>query len=308
MKEISANSPATPFRSGYIALVGRPNVGKSTLLNALLGTHLAIVSGKPQTTRDRILGVRTDNDSQMIFLDTPGIHKARESLNRFMVKQALGSMADADVVVVIVPADEDIGGGDRFVFERAKETEAPIIAVLNKIDLVSHEDLARVWDVFAALAEGATDTIAISAKKNAGTENLAELIKSLLPEGPMFFPEDTLTDRGDIFRLAELIREQVFETTRQEIPYASAIRIKRVIERDDGLSEILAVIAVEQDSQKGMMIGKGGEMLKRIGTASRKEMETMLGRKVFLDLHVEVRKDWRKNPKELHKLGYSEEG
>ncbi|NUN96265.1 MAG: GTPase Era [Candidatus Omnitrophica bacterium] len=301
---------ATPpgHRSGYVTLLGRPNVGKSTLLNRLLGTKLAIVSGKPQTTRNRIVGVRTEPGCQIVFLDTPGIHKPKEALNRFMVKEALGSIADADIAVVLVAADESIGKGDQFVVERVREAEIPFVMVLNKIDLVAPTKLQVLWEKLHRVGQGALDLIALSALKDSGVSALLALLKAHLPEGPMFYPADTVTDRSLKFLLAELIREQVFEHTREELPYASAVHIAEVDRRDgEEPSVVKATLAVENPSQKGIVIGKKGEMLKRIGTAARREMEKLLETKVYLELHVEVAKGWRRDPKELRKLGYTEE-
>lgn len=297
------------FRSGYVALVGRPNVGKSTLLNAILGQKVAIVSDKPQTTRHRILGIHTEPDCQIVFLDTPGIHKPKEALNRFMVDQAMSTLADGDLTVALFSADESFGKGDRFVVERIQESGIPYLAVLNKIDLLAPDALLRSWTNFEALTEGAFERIALSALQSSGVEDLVRMLKDRLPEGPMYYPEDALTDRSERFQMAELVREQLIRATREELPYAATVRIEKFEERegDPPLVDIEATVSVERDSQKGMIIGKHGEMLKRIGTLARKEMESALGKKVYLEIRVEVRKDWRKNPKELRKLGYSDE-
>jgi len=309
-RETGSTVPEAPpgYRSGYVALVGRPNVGKSTLLNAILGEKLAIVSNKPQTTRHRILGIHTLPDCQIVFLDTPGIHKPKEALNRFMVDQAIGSLADGDVNVLLFSANEPLGKGDQFILERARQTGLPFLAVLNKIDLLKPKQLEEVWNRFVRITEDAAERIAISALHKAGTDALVETLKGMLSEGPMFYPEDSRTDRGIRFQLAELIREQVIRATRQELPYASTVRIDAL--EDEDLSRpavIAATVAVEKESQKGMIIGKGGEMLKRIGSRARKEIERLLKRHTFLEIRVEVRPKWRSNPKELRKLGYSDE-
>lgn len=295
-------------RSGYVTLVGRPNVGKSTLLNKLVGTKLAIVSSKPQTTRNRIVGVCTEPGCQIMFVDTPGIHKPKEALNRFMVKEALGSIADADIAVVLLAADESIGKGDLFVVERVREAEIPFVMVLNKIDQVGPSKLQAIWEKVNEIGQGALDMIALSALKDSGVTDLRKLLMAHLPEGPMFYPADTITDRSLKFQLGEMIREQVFEHTREELPYASAIHIENIETRGPGEPTVVAAtLAVENPSQKGIVIGKKGDMLKRIGTGARLEMEKLLENKVFLELHVEVAKGWRRDPKELRKLGYSEE-
>jgi GTP-binding protein Era len=308
-EDLDSLLPEKPgFRSGYVTLVGRPNVGKSTLLNTFLGQKLAIVSNKPQTTRHRILGIHTEEDCQIIFLDTPGIHKPKEALNQFMVDQALGSIADGDVILVILSGTEKIGSGDEFIVERVRQSGIPFIAVLNKIDLLKPQQLASRWEWFQKTTEGAVESFAISALKQAGTDSLLETLKKLLPEGPMFYPEDALTDRSDRFILAELIREKIIRATKEELPYASTVRIDQVKEGEgDAPTVLFATVSVERDTQKAIVIGKGGEMLKRIGVQARKEMEEYLGKHLFLEIRVEVRKNWRSNPKELQRLGYSDE-
>jgi GTP-binding protein Era len=299
---------ANQLHSGYITLVGRPNVGKSTLLNRILGHPVAIVSPKPQTTRDRILGIRTEEKTQMIFLDTPGIHKAKGILNRIMVKQALGAIEDADILIPLFAANEKIHEEEHFLMERVRESGIPYIAALNKIDRLKPEDLLVVWNSFLPLTEGALERIAISAKTNAGVDALVDLLRANMPVGPFFFPPDMLTDRDETFQIAEMIREQILRMTNQEVPYAVAIVIRTIHEREsDGLIMIEAGILVEQESQKPILIGKGGSKLKQIGTAARERIERFLHKKVFLNLQVEVRKDWRSKPKELRQLGFSEE-
>lgn len=296
------------FRSGFVAIIGRPNVGKSTLLNQFLGTKIAIVSDKPQTTRTRILGVHTTPNCQFVFLDTPGIHKARERLNAFMVHQAMAALADADIAVVILDGESGLGGGDEFILERVRESGVPFIAVLNKIDRIKPEPLKRIWEKFVGMSEGAVDTLAISARENAGVDALARLIETQLPHGPKYFDAETLTDRDAPFHLAELIREQVYRATEQELPYASAVQVRSIEDKGEGHPLVIsAVLCVESPSQKGMMIGKGGEMLKKIGMGARSEMELYLKRRVFLDLHVEVAANWRRDPVRLRQLGYSED-
>jgi GTP-binding protein Era len=299
-------SPQIGFRSGFVALVGCPNVGKSTLLNRLVGKKIAIVSDKPQTTRNRILGVRTDAGSQMVFLDTPGLHQPREDMNKFMVDQALGSLADADVAVFILDGNRGVGKGDAYVLERVLEAGVPWIAALNKIDQLKPDALSKVWEVFTAFTPGALDHIAISALHGAGIEALAALLKAQMQEGPMFYPQDSVTDQNLNFQLAELIRERVYVQTREEIPYATAVIIETVEDKGPEQAMVISArIVVENPSQKGIMIGKKGEMLKKIGAGARKSMEELLNRRVYLDLRVEVHKRWRNDPREMRKFGYA---
>ncbi|GMV66724.1 MAG: GTPase Era [Candidatus Hinthialibacteria bacterium] len=296
------------FRSGFVSLLGRPNVGKSTLLNQLVGTKLAIVSNKPQTTRNRIAGIRTEKDCQFIFLDTPGIHKAREQMNRFMVGQAFGALADADIAVVLLDAEQAFGGGDAFVVERVREAGIPFIGVLNKIDRLRPDALSRAWEKFLAVVEGSVEQIAISALHTSGIHSLLDALRSHLPEGPVYYPEDTVTDRGMKFQISELIREQIYAATHEELPYATAVLIESIEDKGkDHPIVISALIVVESDSQKGIMIGRKGEMMKKIGINSRREIEKMLGQKVFLDLRAGVVKDWRKHPDALRRFGYAGE-
>lgn len=296
------------YRSGYVSLLGRSNVGKSTLLNQLVGTKLAIVSSKPQTTRNRILGIRTETGCQIIFLDTPGIHKAREQMNRYMVDQALGALADADIAVVVLDGTQAFGSGDAFVVERAREAGIPFIAVLNKIDHLRPDTLVRVWEKFLPVVEGSVEQIAISALHASGIDSLLEILRIHLPEGPVYYPGDTVTDRGIKFQISELIREQIFEATHEELPYATAVLIEQIEDKGEERPTVVsALVVVESESQKGIMIGKKGEMMKKIGTAARREIERMLDRKIFLDLRVQVIKDWRKHPDALRRFGYAGE-
>lgn len=297
-----------PFRSGFVALVGRPNVGKSTLLNSLVGSKVAIVSDKPQTTRNRILGISTDPDSQIIFLDTPGIHKPKEAFNRLMVGQALDCLHGADLCAVILDGSKRLGEGDQFILDRVKEAQIPFVAILNKIDLLRPESLAQTWERFLTMAQGSVEQVALSALHDSGTAALLKTLKMHLPEGPKFYPDDTITDRSIKFQIAELIREQIFRITHEEIPYATAVLVNRMEERErEAPSLIEASIAVESSSQKGILIGKHGEMLKRIGTNARKGIEKLLGHQVYLQLQVEILKGWRRDPKALRELGYTGE-
>jgi GTPase len=288
------------FKSGFVAIIGRPNVGKSSFLNRILEEKISIITPKPQTTRDRILGIYTRDDCQIIFLDTPGIHVSGKELNKCMVDKALSALFDADLALVIAePADtmESLSA----VFEHIKDFRKKAIFVLNKSDLLPEEmALKKINEL-----RGAVNFIykqAISCITGAGIDILMNEIYEVLPEGPSFFPDDMITDASERFLCAELIREQVFLLTQKEIPYSAAVEIEQFKEGE--IARISAVIHVERSSQKGIVIGKGGSMLKMIGTRARIDMERLLGQKVFLELFVRVTEGWTKNPRELKRLGY----
>lgn len=300
--ELSSDSE---FRSGYVVLAGRPNAGKSTLLNHLLGEKVAIVSRKPQTTRNRILGVLTDEQTQFIFLDTPGLHKPSGSLNQFMVKEAMGCLADADVAVLMFDGTKKLGAGDRFLVQQVHDLELSYLAVLNKIDCLTPPQLQTTWDELIRMTPDACEHLAISALKKSGTEDLLNTLRGQLPPGPLYYPADTLTDCNEVFMVGELIREQVFEQTHDELPYASAIRIQQIKQQEGRPTVVKALILVEHDSQKAIMIGRGGQRLKSIGSRARSSLEEYLEQQVFLELKVEVRKNWRRKPRELGILGYA---
>ena len=295
----------TPFRSGFVAIVGRPNVGKSTLLNRILGEKIVITSDKPQTTRNRIQGIHTLSDAQIIFIDTPGIHRAHSRLNRYMVEVALSSVKEVDLILFLVEANREPGEQEREIASLLAGGTVPAMLVLNKIDLVDRGTLLERMAAYQGLAPF-REVVPVSAERGEGVEGLVELVRAALPEGPVYFPEDILTDLPERFIAAEIIREKVFRLTRDEIPYATAVAVDRFTEREDGgLVSIAATITVERDSQKGIVIGKKGSMLKRIGTEARTEIEHLLNTKVFLELFVRVRKDWSDNPTMLKELGYT---
>jgi len=295
-----------PFKSGFAAIVGRPNVGKSTLLNRITGHKIAIVSDKPQTTRNRIRGVYTDENAQIVFLDTPGIHKPFSKLGDYMVKAAEGALDEVDVVLFLTDVSEELGGGDRYIIERLKNVKTPVILVLNKIDKVPRDGVLPVIDKYRQLHDF-TEIVPVSAVRGDNVERLLELVIRYLPEGPMFYPAGQVTDHPERFICAELIREKILLLTREEVPHSVAVDIERMETDGRGLVRIGAVIYVERESQKGILIGKGGAMLKEIGRLAREEMERLLGSKIFLELWVKVKKDWRNHEAFLKSLGYRTE-
>jgi len=290
------------FRSGFIAIVGRPNVGKSTLLNAILGEKIVIVSSKPQTTRNAVRGVKNLEGAQMVFVDTPGIHKGRGRLSEFMVGEALSSLDEVDIVLYMVDASRKMGEEETFIMDRLRSVKAPIVLAINKIDRVAKDSLLPLIERFSTRLDF-TDIVPIAARKEDGTERLLEILKGLLPEGPEYYPEDMVTDQSERFLVSELIREKVFELTKEEIPYSVAVQIEEFKETDD-IVRIGAVINVERDSQKGIVIGKGGLMLKQVGSEARADIEKLLAKKVFLKLFVRVTRDWSKKDRDLKEFGY----
>ena len=292
------------LKSGFISIIGKPNVGKSTLLNYVLEEKIAIVSDKPQTTRNKILGIKNTPCAQMIFLDTPGIHKAKSQLNKYMVKEAIKACGDVDIIMFLVEANSGIQDKDQFVIEAIEKVKSPIILVINKIDLVRKESLLPLIDQFSTLYN-LNRIVPISALSGQGVDQLIEEIESLLPFGPKYFPEEMITDLPERFIVAEMIREKVFRLTSQEIPYSVAVVIDDFKERENANTIFIsATIHVEKPSQKGILIGKKGSMLKQIGMLARVDIENLLGAKVYLELRVRVEKDWSKDIKVLRKLGY----
>jgi GTP-binding protein Era len=288
------------FKSGFISIIGRPNVGKSTLLNSLLGEKIAIISDKPQTTRNRILGIVNRPGAQLVFIDTPGIHKPVHKMNEVMVKTALATYNEVDVVLMLVEATEKPGAGDRFIIETLSKVKTPVFLLINKVDLIEKQRLLPLMQEYSGLHSFA-EIIPISALKN-DLGDLLDTILKHLPQGPKYFPDDQLTDQPERFIVAELVREKIFVLTKEEIPYSSAVIIEDMKEEPD-LTRIHAVIYVERDSQKGIIIGKGGAMLKQIGTLARQDAEHLLGVKVFLKLYVKVKKGWREDDAVLRNLG-----
>ncbi|HEX9711226.1 MAG TPA: GTPase Era [Actinomycetota bacterium] len=291
------------YRSGFVSLVGRPNVGKSTLLNAFIGRKVAITSKKPQTTRNAIRGILTGDEWQIVFVDTPGLHKPKTLLGQRLNDVVRRTLREVDVVLFLLDATQDVGTGDAFVAREIIATGTPAICVVNKMDAVHNEQLVAQLTAAQKLGEW-REIIPVSAAKGTKVAELQDLIVSLLPAGPQFYPEGEVTDQPRDLLLAEMIREKALHVTRQEVPHSIAVVTDEVVERDDGLIEIYATIYVERDSQKGIVIGKGGEMLKKIGTRAREDLEWLLGAKVFLKLQVKVSKDWQRDPKRLQRLGY----
>ncbi|MGD8447981.1 MAG: GTPase Era [Desulfobacterales bacterium] len=292
------------FKSGFVAIVGAPNVGKSTLLNQILGEKISITSKKPQTTRNRILGVVHRPRSQLVFIDTPGIHKAKRPLNIRIVETALSALGNVDIVLVMIDVANPDPESEDFLVEKLRKIKQPVVLVLNKTDLVKKPLLLTLIDKWSK-AHSFEAIIPVSAILGTQIEELIESMEALLPQGPPFFPEDTLTDLPERFFVAEMIREKVFRLTGQEIPYSTAVTIDSFSEEKKGaLVKIHATIHVERTSQKGMIIGKNGSKLKMIGTEARKEIEQMVGTKVFLKIFVRVHKNWGKDTKALRKFGY----
>ena len=294
----------TEFKSGFVSLIGRPNAGKSTLLNLLLGEKIAIISPKPQTTRNRILGIKNLPTGQIVFLDTPGVHSPRTRLNQAMVKVALATLQEVDVVCFLIEADRPDNEENALVLEDLKRVSKPVILVINKIDLVSKGRLLPIMERYSQL-RAFEQLIPISALLGDGVDILVAELFKILPQGPKFFPEDMITDLSERFLVAEFIREKVIQLTREEIPYSTAVEIEEFKERQEkNLIVIKAIIQVERESQKGILIGGKGRMLKEIGRLAREEIEAFLGVRVFLELWVKVEKNWREDPQALRRLGY----
>jgi GTP-binding protein Era len=291
------------FHSGFVLLWGRPNVGKSTLLNAALGRKVAIVTPKPQTTRNRIAGVRTTEDAQMIFVDTPGIHPPHDTLGEYMVATAREALPDADVVLFLVDASVPPGPADEQAARLLASATAPRVLVLNKRDLVAPDLLAQRQQSYEALGSF-EQTAVISAATGEGVPELLQRVQALLPLGPMYFPEGMVSDHPDSFLVAELVREQALLKTQQEIPYSLAVVVEEFEPRTEELTYVRAVLYVERESQKKILIGEGGSMLREIGKAARAEAEPLLGKRLYLDLWVKVRPRWRTDESVLARFGY----
>ncbi|MDD5167630.1 MAG: GTPase Era [Syntrophales bacterium] len=294
------------FKSGFIGIIGRPNVGKSTLMNAVMGDKIAIATHKPQTTRNRITGIKNIEDGQLIFIDTPGIHKPSTPLNRSMVDVAREVLGSVDVILLLIEAQKGIQRDDAYILETLKEVSLPVILVINKIDLIEKQKLlpliGETSRLFPFLA-----IIPVSATRANGIQELIGEIQKALPEGQPFFPDDMFTDRSERFIAAETIREKIMLLTHNEVPYAAAVTVDSFKEDETrNLIHICATITVEKDSQKAIVIGKGGEMLKRIGTQARHDLEAFFAARIFLELFVRVRKDWTHNEKMLKEFGYKD--
>jgi len=299
------NNPSENFKSGFITIAGAPNAGKSTLLNHLLGEKISITSKKPQTTRNRILGVVHRPMAQLIFLDTPGVHKTKDPLNVKMVDEAITAIGDGDIILVIADVSKPLPDSEAFMIKQLEKIKKPVILALNKIDLIQRNQTLTFIENWSKTYPFQA-VIPISAKHGIQVDELVTHMEKLLPPGPPFFPEDTLTDVPERFIVAEIIREKVFRLTGQEIPYSTAVTIDQFSEEKEGkLIKIHATIHLERDSQKGIIIGKKGSKLKKIGEDSRKDIERMLGTQVYLKLFVRIQKNWSKDTRALRKFGYS---
>jgi GTP-binding protein Era len=295
------------YKSGFVTLIGRPNVGKSTLMNQLIGQKIAITSDKPQTTRNRIQTVYTEENGQIIFLDTPGIHKAKNKLGEYMVSVAERTLNEVDVVLWLVEPTTFIGAGERYIVEQLAKVKTPVVLVINKIDTVKKEEILRFIAAYKDIYSF-EDIVPVSALKGENTKQLIETIFGHLPEGPQYFDEDTITDQPERQIVAELIREKALRLLNDEIPHGIAVGIDQMKERrDSDIVDIDATIVCERDSHKGIIIGKNGEKLKRIGTAARKEMENLLDMHVNLKLWVKVKKDWRDSDFLLKNYGFNKQ-
>ena len=304
---MSGDAAATsPFRSGLVTVAGRPNVGKSTLVNRLVGQKVAIVSDKPQTTRNRILAVVNRPGAQLVLFDTPGIHKPMHEMNRRMVQTAVKSIGQGDVALWMVEVADRCGPGERYVRDLLRRSGLPVVLGINKIDRVAKPRLLPVIDAWRGVLDFA-DLVPISARTGENVDRLETVFVARLPEGPPLYPEDFLTDQPERFFVAEMVRERILHHTREEVPYSSGVVIESFKE-DEGLVRIDAAILVERDGQKAILIGKGGAMLKTIGTEARHEIEAFLGTKVFLGLFVKVRESWRENEGILREMGLGEKG
>lgn len=298
----------TTVKSGFVALIGRPNVGKSTLLNTILGYKVAIMSDKPQTTRNRIHGVLTDERGQIVFLDTPGIHKPKSRLGDYMVKVSMNTLQEVDVICWVVDVEEKMGPGDHFIIQVLRKVKTPIFLLVNKIDRVHPDQLLPFIDRFRRQLAFA-EVIPISALQGNNVTTLIEQIFERLPEGPMYYPDDQVTDHPEQFIVAELIREKILHKTREEVPHSIAVVIEDMEQRGDekGTVYIRATIFTERTSQKGILIGKQGKMLKEVGREARADVERLLGSPVYLDLWVKVKRDWRNEEHMLRRFGYRDE-
>lgn len=295
------------FKSGFITILGRPNVGKSTFLNKVIGSKIAIMSDKPQTTRNTILGVLTDTDAQIIFTDTPGIHKPQSALGRLLNEDAYNAARNVEAILFMVSAIDPIGKGDLMIIEHLKHYDAPVYLVINKIDAL--EKRTDIPDIIISYMQKYEfkEVFPISAKTGEGVNELVSELKKLLPEGPKFYPDDMITDHPERFIISELIREKCFYLTSDEVPHSTAVLIDSIKTLDDGVVEIYATIYVERDSQKGIVLGKGGALIKKIKDLSKRDIKKLLGSNVDLNLWVKVKKDWTERPDSMKVLGYEKD-
>jgi GTPase len=298
------DSKEETFRSGFVSIIGRPNVGKSTLLNKILGQKIAITSPKPQTTRNRLLGIHHLPDGQILFLDTPGLHRGEGRLNRYMMDQALAACSGVDAILLLVEADRSVNERDELLLGAIERSKVPVILAINKIDLVPPPRLLPLIDTYAKQFPFRA-IIPISAQSGAGLPELTVALLDLLPPGPRYYPEDMVTDLSERFIVAEMVREQVLRLTREEIPYGVAVVVESFTEKpQQDLVTIQAAIVVSREAHKKIIVGKGGAMIRAIGQGARKEIEKLLGNRVYLELFVKVEKNWTESPRQLKDLGY----
>lgn len=291
------------YQSGFVSIIGRPNVGKSSLMNYILKQKIAISSDKPQTTRQKILGLYTTDEMQIVFTDTPGIHKPKHKLGEYMMGEVTSAMEEVDLILYLVDGTSSFGSGEQFIINQIKDRTCPIFLLINKIDMLSPDEVLLLINLYKDKLDFA-EIIPISATMGTNVERLLNVIKGYLPEGPQYYPEDMVTDQPERAIIAELIREKVLYLTREEVPHAVAVEVTAVKERENGNFYVEAVIYVERDSQKGIIIGRKGQMLKEIGSKARPDIEDLLEGKVFLELRVKVRSDWRDNEISLRNFGF----
>ncbi|WP_087971707.1 GTPase Era [Oceanobacillus rekensis] len=293
----------TNFKSGFITIVGRPNVGKSTFMNRVIGQKIAIMSDKAQTTRNKIQGVLTTDDAQMVFIDTPGIHKPKHRLGDFMVNVAENTLNEVDAVIFMINAKEGYGRGDQYIIDLLQKVKSPVFLIINKIDLIKPEEVFQLIEQYNEKYDF-EEIIPISALEGNNVDHLLDVLKGHLEEGPQYYPADQVTDHPERFVISELIREKVLHLTKEEIPHSIAVVIENIEEREQEKILIQAIIVTERSTQKGILIGKQGSMLKRIGRYARKDIEALLGSKVYLELWIKVKKDWRNKENQLREYGF----
>lgn len=296
------------YKSGFVAIIGRPNVGKSTLMNQIVGQKVAIMSDKPQTTRNKIRAVYTSEEGQIVFLDTPGVHKPKSKLGDYMNKMVETALREVDVILFLVDASEKLGPGDEFIIEKLKQVKTPVYLVINKIDKVHPDDLLPFIDRYKDLYDFA-HIVPVSALSGSNVNRLMDQLVAELPEGPQYYPDDQITDHPERFVVAELIREKVLHLTREEIPHSIAVVIEQMKPRDERktLIDIYATIYTERPTQKGILVGKQGAMMKEIGRLAREDIERLLGTKVYLNLWIKVKKDWRNQENLFRNFGFYED-
>lgn len=296
----------TEHKSGFVSIIGRPNVGKSTFMNRVIAHKIAIMSDKAQTTRNKIQGVMTRNDAQIIFLDTPGIHKPKHKLGDYMMRVAKNTLSEIDAIMFMVNVNEEIGRGDEYIMEMLKNVKTPVFLVLNKIDLVHPDALMPRIEQYQKYMNF-TEIVPISALEGLNVDHFIDVLKTYLPEGPKYYPDDQISDHPEQFVVSEIIREKILHLTSEEIPHAIGVNVDRMIKENDERVRVEATIYVERDSQKGIVIGKGGKKLKEVGKRARHDIEMLLGSKVYLELWVKVQKDWRNKVNFIRQMGYIED-